>query len=182
MLAMTSYTPRRVPGVRAKSWVIIRAENECGRDSSCLTAKWRPILVPWPRRPPEQAAPATDQSGRRAEPIQQRKVDQLPHARLLPVARATPARHPRAAARFLRQHLPRDPTAKDKGDAGEASSIRDARPSSFRSSWRNRQERFNQIPQCIRKQRGAHSRPQYRAARGPILLALCDRERFCYTL
>jgi hypothetical protein len=39
-----------------------------------------------------------------SEPIQHRKVDQIPHARPLPVAQAPPAGHPRPAPEFLRQH------------------------------------------------------------------------------
>ena len=46
-----------------------------------------------------------------SEPIQQRKVDQIPHTGLLPIAQASPTGHPRAAAQFLRQHLPRNAAA-----------------------------------------------------------------------
>ena len=98
-----------------------------------------------------------------SQPIQHRKMNQIPHSGQLPIAQTSPARHPGAAAQFSRQHLPREPTAKDKEDAGEARSVRDARPSTFRSSWRNRQERFDEIPQYIREQRCAHSCQRYRA-------------------
>ena len=54
------------------------------------------------------------------EPIQEREVDQIPHARLLPIAQAPPARHPRPAAEFLWEHLPGDSAAEDKQNAGEA--------------------------------------------------------------
>jgi hypothetical protein len=47
-------------------------------------------------------------------------VDQIPHARLLPVAHATPARHPGPAPEFLREHLPGNTAAKDEVNAGEA--------------------------------------------------------------
>ena len=40
------------------------------------------------------------------EPIECREVDEIPHTRQLPVAQATPARHPRPAPEFLREHLP----------------------------------------------------------------------------
>ena len=70
-----------------------------------------------------------------SEPIQQRKVDQIPNARLLPIAHPPPARHPRSAPEFLRQHLPGNATAKDKDNAGEARAIRDARPSTLPSRW-----------------------------------------------
>ena len=39
MGAVISYTPRRVPGVRAKVCVIIRAEHERGSDYSPYTPK-----------------------------------------------------------------------------------------------------------------------------------------------
>ena len=62
------------------------------------------------------------------ESIQQRKVDQIPHARLLPVAQATPACHPRPAPEFLREHLPGNTAAEDEDNAGETRTIRNARP------------------------------------------------------
>jgi hypothetical protein len=55
-------------------------------------------------------------------------MDQIPHARLLPVAQATPARHPRPAPDFLRKHLPGNAAAKDEHNAGKARAIRNARP------------------------------------------------------
>jgi hypothetical protein len=96
-----------------------------------------------------------------SEPIQERNVDQIPHARQLPVAHATPARHPRPAPKFLREHLPGNATAKDEDNAGEARAIRDARPPTFGPARRNRQERFDKIPQRIWKQRGGHRRSRY---------------------
>ena len=57
------------------------------------------------RRAPAHATPL--------EPI-------FPHARPLPVAQATPARHPRAAPEFLREHLPGNTTAKDEDGAGSS--------------------------------------------------------------
>ena len=95
------------------------------------------------------------------EPIQERKVDQIPHARLLPVAHATPARHPRPAPEFLREHLPGNTAAKDEDNAGEARAIRNARAPTPWPSWRNRQERFDKIPQRIWKQRGGHTCSRY---------------------
>ncbi len=95
------------------------------------------------------------------EPIQQRKVDQIPHARLLPIAQATPARHPRPAPEFLREHLPGNTAAKDEDNAGEARAIRDARPPASWPTWWNRQERFDKIPQRIWKQRGGHTCSRY---------------------
>ena len=104
------------------------------------------------------------------EPIQQRKVDQIPHARLLPVAQATPTRHPRAAPEFLREHLPRNTAAKDEDNAGEARAVRDARPSAFWPTVWSWQERFDEIPQRIWKQCEGHTRTRYRVARAWTLL------------
>ncbi len=71
------------------------------------------------------------------EPIQKREVHQVPDAFLLPIAQASPTRHARTAAQFLRQHLPRNPAAQDEQDASEAGAVRDARPSAIRSRRRN---------------------------------------------
>jgi hypothetical protein len=97
------------------------------------------------------------------EPIQERRVDQIPHARLLPVAQATAARHPRPALEFLREHLPGNTAAKDEDNASEARAIRDARPTTLWPSWENRQERFDKMPQRIWKQRGGHACSRYLA-------------------
>lgn len=97
------------------------------------------------------------------QPIQERKVDQIPHARLLPVAQATPARHSRPAPELLREHLPGNTTAKDEDNACEARAIRDARPPTLWQSWGNWQERFDKIPQRIWKQRGGHACSRYLA-------------------
>src|SRR5436190_24377050 len=86
---------------------------------------------------------------------------QVPHTGQLPVAQASPARHPRTAAQFLRQHLPRDSAAEDKENAGQTRAIRNARPSAFGSTGWNRQERFDKIPQRIGEQRDGHGRPEY---------------------
>jgi hypothetical protein len=48
-----------------------------------------------------------------SEPIQQREVNEIPHAPSLPIAQAAPTRHPRPAAEFLREHLPGNAAAKD---------------------------------------------------------------------
>ena len=100
------------------------------------------------------------------EPIEQREVHQIPSAGLLPIAHPPPARHPRSAPEFLRQHLPGYATAKNEDNAGETRSIRYAWPSTpWPSRW-NRQERFDEIPQRIWEQRGGHTRPRYRVATG----------------
>ncbi len=63
-------------------------------------AEWRPRRSRDPRAPRGwnncPRPPATNQSGR-SEPIQELKVDQIPHARHLPIAQAPPARHLRSA-------------------------------------------------------------------------------------
>jgi hypothetical protein len=59
-----------------------------------------------------------------------------PHARSLPIAQAPPAGHATAAAQFLGQHLPRDPTFQDKNDTCQCSAIGDATwPSTFGLRW-----------------------------------------------
>ena len=72
------------------------------------------------------------------EPIQQRKVDQIPHARQLPIAQSPPARHPRSAPEFPREHMPGNAAAKDEDNACEARAIRDARPPTVWPSRWNR--------------------------------------------
>jgi hypothetical protein len=69
---------------------------------------------------------------------------------------------PRSAPEFLRQHLPRNATTKDEDNAGKTRTVRHAWPSTFRSWWSTWQERFDEIPQRIWKQRGGHTRPRYR--------------------
>jgi hypothetical protein len=98
-----------------------------------------------------------------SEPIQQGEVDQIPCARPLPIAEAPPARHPRSAPEFLREHLPGNAAAKHENNARQASAIRNARPPTFGPSRWNRQERFDNIPQRIWKQRGGHTRSRYLA-------------------
>src|SRR6476619_1607946 len=81
-----------------------------------------------------------------SEPIQQREVNEIPDAGVLPVSEAPPARHPAATPQLLRQHLPRNAAAKDKDNARQTRSIRDARPSTLRASWRYRKKSFDEIP------------------------------------
>lgn len=95
-------------------------------------------------------------------------MDQIPHLRLLPVAQETPARHPRPGPEFLREHVPRNAAAEDEDDAGETCTVRNARPPSLWPSWRYRQKRFDEIPQCIWKQRDGHTRSRYLADEGQV--------------
>jgi hypothetical protein len=59
------------------------------------------------------------------EPVQQREVDQIPHAG--PIAQALPARHPRSAPEFLREHMPGNAAPEDEDDARQARAIRNSR-------------------------------------------------------
>src|SRR5215470_2882421 len=81
-----------------------------------------------------------------SEPIQKRKVDQIPDARPLPIAQAPPACHPRSAPELLREHLPGNAATKNEDNASEARTIRDTRPPTLWSSGWNRQERLDKIP------------------------------------
>ena len=95
------------------------------------------------------------------EPIQQRKVDEIPYARPVPIAQAPPARHPRSASEFLREHVPGNAAAENKQNARKTRAIGDARPSAFGPTRWSGQERFDNIPQRIGKQRGGHTRSHY---------------------
>jgi hypothetical protein len=95
------------------------------------------------------------------EPIQQRKVDEIPYARPVPIPQAPPARHPRSASEFLREHVPGNAAAENKQNARKTRAIGDARPSAFRPTRWSGQERFDNIPQRIGKQRGGHTRSHY---------------------
>lgn len=53
-------------------------------------------------------------------------------------------------------------------NAGRVVSARNARPPTFRPSWRDRQEWFDKIPQRIWKQHGGHARSRYLAHQGQI--------------
>jgi hypothetical protein len=110
-----------------------------------------------------------------SEPIQQREVNEIPHAGSLPIPQAAPTRHPRAAPEFLREHLPGDAAAEDEQNAGETRAIGDARPSAFRPTCWSWQERFDKIPQRIGEQRRSHNRPRYFGNK-------ISFRRFCYTL
>jgi len=51
--------------------------------------------------------------------------------------------------------------AEDEQNAGKTRAIGNARPSTLRSTWWSWQERFDQIPQRIGKQRRSHTRPRF---------------------
>jgi len=82
-----------------------------------------------------QRAPApVDQAGS-PEAVEQRVVERLPDARLLPVAQPPPAGHAGAAAHLLRQHLPRDAALEHEEDAGQRGPGVDRRTTALRA-WR----------------------------------------------
>ena len=113
-----------------------------------------------------------------SEPIQQREVNEIPHARSLPIPQAAPTRHPRPAPEFLREHLPGNAAAEDKQNASETRAIRDARPSAFRPTRWSWQERFNKIPQRIGKQRRGHTHSRYFADQDQVSAVLLRALRF----
>lgn len=100
----------------------------------------------------------------RPRPIQQRPVERRPHAGVLPIAQAPPARHAAATAEFLREQLPGDATLHDKQDAGESGAIRDTRTTALGLGPLRRQEGGEHRPQGVGDERlahpGAHRRPQ----------------------
>ena len=70
------------------------------------------------------------------QPVQQNEMEQLPDTTLLPVAQSSPTTHPRAAAHLLRQHLPRNPTAQDKYNAGETCPVAARAEETTEDRWR----------------------------------------------
>ena len=96
---------------------------------------------------------STKQFGRLRQPIKYREVDETPHTGHMPVAQPSPARHPRTAAQFLRQHLPRDACAEDKENAGQACAIRDTRPSAATAIARPDYPAFGRCSSAVRRRR-----------------------------
>ena len=91
-----------------------------------------------------------------------------PHACLLPVTQAPPARHAAAAAQLLGQHLPGDAAFQDKDDARQGGAVGDAAWSStFGLGWLWWQEGRDDLPQPITDQWRTH------AANLPHGLRLC---------
>ena len=105
-------------------------------------------------------------------------MDEIPHARSLPIAQTAPTRHPRPAPKFLREHVPGNAAAEDKQNADETRAIGDARPSAFRPTRWSWQERFNKIPRRIGKQRRGHTRSRYFADEDQVSVVLLRALRF----
>src|SRR4051812_21095100 len=80
----------------------------------------------------ERAPAPVDQPGL-AEPVEQRVVERLPDAGLLPIAQPAPAARPAAAAHLLREHLPRDAALEDEEDAGQRRAVLDRRAAALRA-------------------------------------------------
>src|SRR5215203_2716014 len=76
-------------------------------------------------------------------------MEPLPHARLVPFLEASPTGHARAAAHFLRQHLPGYAALQDEQDAGESCPVVDAWPAALGLRRIFRQQRLDHFPQFI---------------------------------
>src|SRR5438128_4193088 len=78
----------------------------------------------------------------------------------LPVPQPPPARHARAAAHLLREHLPGDATLEDEDDAGQAGPVIDGWPAALTGPGAvARQQRLDDLPQLIRHKRASHGAP-----------------------
>jgi hypothetical protein len=87
-------------------------------------------------------------------------MNQLPDARLLPVAQTSPTSHARAVAHFLRQHLPWDSTAQDEYNTSETRPVCQTRPSTLWIRLGRRDKWLDQVPQCVRQYFVSHRTPQ----------------------
>ena len=110
---------------------------------------------------------------RPVQALQQHPVQGRPDARRLPVAQPAPARHPRAAARLGRQHLPRDAAPQHGDDAGQRRPVRDRRPAALRLRARGRQQRRDRRPEIIRNEGTGHAR--HNAPDQVSLVLLCHK-------
>jgi len=114
-------------------------------DDACCPAwhdQWNSVLSGAPKNRSNQTAvhngPRPVNLPIARQPIQQREVDQLPDARLLPVTQPPPASHARAAAQFLWQHLPRYSTAGHEENSRQTSAVWQTRSATTLGStqWR----------------------------------------------
>lgn len=93
-----------------------------------------------------------------AQLVEQGAMDRRPHPGRLPVAQPVPAGHARAAAKFLRQPLPRNAGLEHEDDAGQAGAIGQARPPALRLERLRRQQRFDDCPERVSDLGLAHRR------------------------
>jgi hypothetical protein len=119
--ASSASAPCTAPYIRRS-----RDQHVVGRATRIASSNTTRARTPSGRE--ELSTTARDQSiwSGACEPVQQRKVHQIPNAPPLPIAQAPPARHSRSAPEFLREHLPGNAAAKDEDDARQARAIRDA--------------------------------------------------------
>src|SRR3954471_13358154 len=104
----------------------------------------------------ERAPAPVDQPGL-AEPVEQRVVERLPDAGLLPIAEPAPAAHPAAAAHLLREHLPGDAALEDEEDAGQRRAILDRRTAAFRAWRMGRKQGAEEGPEGVGNERCCHA-------------------------
>lgn len=84
-------------------------------------------------------------------------LEAVPHASLLPIAQPAPARHAAAAAHLLGQHLPRDARLQNEEDAGQGSTVGQARSAALRFRRLRRQQRLYHRPERIREKGSAYA-------------------------
>src|SRR5262245_7746877 len=75
----------------------------------------------------------------------------------MPIAQAAPTRHAAAAIHLLGQILPRATRLQHKEDAGQASTVRNPRPSSLGLGRLGGKKWLDLFPQRVRQQRLGHS-------------------------
>ena len=73
----------------------------------------------------------------------------VPDTGLLPVTQPAPARHARAAAHLLRQHLPWNAGSQDKQNAGQGGAVRHPWSAAFGLGQLGWQQRGNDGPQIV---------------------------------
>ena len=93
----------------------------------------------------------------RLQLVQQRLVQAVPHARLVTVAKATPAGQAGATAHLGGQQLPRDAASEHEDDARERGPVRNARLATPGFGWRFGKQRFDDGLEIIGKQGVCHS-------------------------
>ncbi len=92
-----------------------------------------------------------------AQTVEERTPEPIPDTCLLPVTEPAPARHARAAAHLLRQHLPGDAGAQDEEDAGQGGAIRHAGPTALWLRRLGREQRLHHRPERVSDKGLAHA-------------------------